>query len=187
MIDIRDEAPWQRGAREGLLDCAFGPDRFAKTCELLRDGRLPAIALVATDSVDGTLIGTVRLWDVALDSGERALLLGPLAICDSHRSIGLGGRLMRAALNRAAMAGHQSVILVGDAEYYARFGFQNDLTHNLDLPGSVDRERFLALELVAGALNSACGMVQADGAFDPMMDKPVRGPWTNPKKIRLDA
>lgn len=186
MIDIRDEAPWQHGARESLLDCAFGSDRFAKTCERLRDGRLPAIALVATDGVDGALIGTVRLWNIALDSGSRALLLGPLAVSGDRQGEGLGARLMRAVLNRAALAGHQSVILVGDADYYARFGFRADMACDLDLPGPVDRSRLLALELVAGALKGAHGMLHASGAFDPMVEKPVRGPWGGPK-IRLDA
>ncbi len=39
---------------------------------------------------------------------------------------------MREALWRAAMLGHKAVLLVGDAPYYARFGFEAALTAGLD-------------------------------------------------------
>ena len=85
---IRDEAASDIGAREALLDAAFGPARFLKTCQRLRDGRAPAhgLALVATDD-DGALIGTLRLWPI-LAGGRAALLLGPLAVARESRSLG---------------------------------------------------------------------------------------------------
>lgn len=161
-VRIADERPTDFGAREALLDEAFGPGRDAKTSQRLRDGRLPArgLALVAKDR--GQLVGTLRCWRV--DAGGRpALLLGPLAVARSHRSHGVGARLMREALWRAAMFGHKAVLLVGDAPYYARFGFDASLTPGLDLPGPVDRERFLAFEIEDGALDGAAGMVVATG------------------------
>jgi hypothetical protein len=48
-VAIRAEAPADADAREALLDAAFGPARFLKTCERLREGRAPArgLALVS--------------------------------------------------------------------------------------------------------------------------------------------
>ena len=164
MAVIGAEAPADAGAREVLLDRAMGPDRFLKSSERLREGRLPAagLALVARDGA--ALVGSVRLWNVA--AGRRdALLLGPLAVAPDRQGEGLGGKLMRAALNRAAMLGHKAVILVGDADYYSRFGFSAGLTTRLMMPGSVDRHRFQALELVDGALSGAAGMLVATGAM----------------------
>lgn len=66
---------------------------------------------------------------------------------------------MDAAIARAAAAGERAILLVGDAPYYSRFGFRADLTRNLVLPGPVERERFLARELVPGALAGAKGLV----------------------------
>ncbi len=63
------------------------------------------------------------------------------------------------------MLGHKAVILVGDAAYYTRFGFSLDLTRRLLMPGPVDRNRFLALELAEGALAGAAGMLVPTGAF----------------------
>ncbi|MGE3247209.1 MAG: GNAT family N-acetyltransferase [Beijerinckiaceae bacterium] len=163
---IRDERAGDIAAREALLDSSLGEGRFAKTSERLREGRLPAEGLALSATVEGELAGTVRLWHVR--AGEcNALLLGPLAVSGKHRSSGLGGALMRAAIARAQGLGHEAILLVGDAPYYARFGFSADLTGGLDLPGPVDRERFLALELQENALRGACGMVFASGEIAP--------------------
>ncbi len=161
---VRDETIADVAAREALLDAAFGPTRFAKTCERLREGRRPAegLALVA-ESADGRLIGTVRLWHVEAGSAGRALMLGPIAVDAEARTLGLGGTLMRVAIERARRFGHRAIVLVGDAPYYERFGFSTDLTTGLDLPGPVDRDRFLALELEGGALAGARGLVTATG------------------------
>jgi len=161
---IVEESPFDIPAREALLDAAFGAERFAKTCARLRAGRLPAdgLALAARDR--GALVGTLRCWPVL--AGDRpALLLGPLAVAASHRGFGLGARMMREALWRAAARGHAAVLLVGDAPYYARFGFDAALAAGLELPGPVERARFLGLELAPGALAGAQGMVVATGAW----------------------
>jgi hypothetical protein len=156
---LAEETPADVAAREALLDDAFGPARFLKTCQRLRDGSAPApgLALVATDSVGG-LIGTLRLWPV-LAGGRAALLLGPLAVAARARSLGVGGALIRESLARATDFGHRAVLLVGDAPYYARFGFERRFTEWLTMPGPVERARFLGLELVDGALSAAQGRV----------------------------
>lgn len=166
MISIREEVAADIGARDSLLDEAFGPARFLKTCERLREGRLPALALVAEDP-EGRIVGTVRLWHVSAGPGRPALMLGPLAMAGTVRNQGLGGRLMRAALTRAALMGHRAVLLVGDAPYYERFGFSAALTGALWMPGPVERERFLGLDLREGALAGARGLVSPTGDLAP--------------------
>lgn len=164
---ILDESLADAPAREALLDAAFGPARFLKTCERLRDGRRPApgLALVAKDEEDA-LIATIRLWPI-LAGGRPALLLGPVAVAQEARSLGLGAALIRESLDRAQALGHRAVLLVGDAPYYARFGFERRFTERLSLPGPVERARFLGLELVRGALEGAEGRVRAAAAADP--------------------
>ena len=121
---VRDETLADVARREALLDAAFGPARFAKTCERLREGRRPAdgLALTAEDAT-GRLVGTVRLWHVDLGSAGAGLMLGPIAVAAEARSLGVGAALMRAAVARAARLGHRAIVLVGDAPWYARFGF----------------------------------------------------------------
>ena len=165
MVKVRDEIAADVAAREALLDAAFGDARFEKTSERLREGRRPARQLALSASHDGAVVGTVRLWNVAAGSAGEGLLLGPLAVDEECRKLGIGSKLMREALWRAARMGHRFVLLVGDAPYYARFGFE-PAPAGLDLPGPVDRARFLAFEIIPGALSAACGTVVATGEME---------------------
>ena len=147
------------------------PGRFTKPSQRLRAGRLPApgLSLVARDGE--RLVGSVRLWQVAA-GGRPALLLGPLAIDPAVQGKGVGSGLMQVALSRAAIAGHGAVILVGDPDYYERFGFTADPAGGLIMPAPVERRRFLGLELVPHRLRKAEGMVIAAGA--PVWDALAR-------------
>lgn len=152
--------------REALLDLAFGrAARLAKTSERLREGRKPAEGLAfASHGPDGRVVATLRLWHVTAGPGRPALLLGPLAVHPWFRDRGLGGALMNTAICEATRLGHGAILLVGDAPYYARFGFAPALTEGLWLPGAFDRSRFLGLELTPGALTGARGLVSPTGA-----------------------
>lgn len=163
MIHIVQESLSHHDARERLLDAAFGQSRFAKTSERLREGRLPAQGLAFSALDDGKLIGTLRLWNVSAGPGRAALLLGPLAVASERRSEGLGARMMWHAIGHAQYRGHKAILLVGDAPYYSRFGFSTDLTERLWLPGPVERNRFLGLELAPDGLVGARGLVNATG------------------------
>ena len=67
--------------------------------------------------------------------------------------------------------GTRSVLLVGDEPYYSRFGFTRNLVADLHLPGPVERNRFLGVELAPGALDGAEGLVMASGALAPIAGK----------------
>jgi predicted N-acetyltransferase YhbS len=163
MISIRKERPPDAAAREGLLDEAFGKLRWRKSSQRLRDSRLPAndLSFVATE--DSRVIGTARLWDIVCGTGQRILLLGPVAVARNCRNRGVGTALVRHALATARRRGHRSVVLVGDAAYYSRFGFSADTVAALRMPGPFERHRLLGLELVPDALKGARGLLRAAG------------------------
>ena len=170
MITIRQERVADVCAREALLDNAFGAAREAKTSERLREGRLAAEGLSFVAVEDGRVIGTVRLWDVAAGPGRPALLLGPLAVEATARKRGIGAALMTRALREARKRGHRAMLLVGDAPYYGRFGFSVEKTGTLWMPGAYEPHRLLALELEAGALDGARGMIAGIGRPEPKPD-----------------
>ena len=167
MFDIRHETPSDIPAREALLDRCFGESRLAKTSERLREGRLPAEGLALTATRDGAPVGTIRMWNVAAGPGRAALLLGPVAVAPELQGAGIGAKLIREALSRAAALGHRAVMLVGDEAYYRRFGFARSPVEGLWLPGPVELDRFLGLELVAGSLAGARAFVTPTGACVP--------------------
>ena len=142
-----------------MLDAAFGPGRFAKISERLREGRKPASGLAFVARCGGRLAGTLRLWPVVTATGHVCLLLGPLAVEADARCLGIGAALMWQALHKAKALGHRAVILVGDATYYSRFGFSAGKTGALRMPGPCERERLLACELVTDALTGARGLI----------------------------
>ena len=160
---IRAERASDVAAREALLDACFGANRHTRTCQRLRDGRAPAEGLAFSAVRQGRLVGTVRLWHVSA-GGIPALMLGPLAVEDSSRKLGVGAALMDHALAAAKARGHRAAILLGDAPYYARFGFSAAKTGELSLSGPFERDRLLGLELREGALDGAWGMIAPTGA-----------------------
>src|ERR1700730_12807056 len=141
---IRAERASDVVAREALLDACFGENRHARTCQRLRDGRAPGLALSAV--ARGKIVGTLRLWHVSA-GGVPALVLGPHAVGSAFRKLGVGAALMDHALAAASARGHRAVLLLGDAAYYGRFGFSAAKTGELMLPGAYEQERLLGLEL----------------------------------------
>ena len=74
--------------------------------------------------------------------------------------IGVGAGLFWLA--RAAEVGYRLVILVGDLPYYGRFGFKPLAHGRMQMPGPVNPDRLLSLELVEGALADYAGLVAGD-------------------------
>jgi predicted N-acetyltransferase YhbS len=164
MITVRHERPSDVSAREALLNGVFGRDRFEKTSERLREGRLPAKGLSFVATTGHRLIGTVRLWHVSAGPDRPALLLGPLAVDTQSRNGGIGSALMEQAIRYSRLLGHREIFLVGDEPYYARFGFSAARTAGLYLPGPVERCRLLGLALVPEVKTKAKGLIFATGA-----------------------
>jgi predicted N-acetyltransferase YhbS len=160
---IRAERASDAVAREALLDVCFGENRQLRTCQRLRDGRVAAEGLAFSATRRGRLVGTVRLWHVSA-GGMPALVLGPLAVDPACRKLGIGAALMNHALATAKARGHGAVLLLGDAPYYARFGFSARRTAELSLAGPFERDRLLGLELRQGALDRARGFIVPTGA-----------------------
>ncbi|MCB1516784.1 MAG: N-acetyltransferase [Hyphomicrobiaceae bacterium] len=163
-FEIVDEAPHHVALRENLLDRVMGEIRFRRSSERIREGRMPSegLARIAV-SEEGKVLGTVRLWDAAAGGLRGAVMLGPLAVEPDLKGQGIGQALMRDAIGRAGALGRSAIVLVGDAEYYCRFGFSAHAARRLAMPGPFERHRLLALELQRGALDRAHGTLKPTG------------------------
>jgi predicted N-acetyltransferase YhbS len=151
------EKPEHAAAIERVLDRAFGPGRFAKTSERVRErgARLePALSRVALDDT-GEIVGVCRIWRVR--AGAELFFLGPLAVDPAAQASGLGLTLTREAVTACRVSGGNGVVLVGAERFFRPLGFSIVPKDRLSLPGPVDPLRFLWLELRPGALDKAFG------------------------------
>ncbi|MEM9796890.1 MAG: N-acetyltransferase [Pseudomonadota bacterium] len=124
-MELERETEADGWAVEALLDTCFAPGRTALSSYRLRDGVPPARALCLLVRGDlGEVAGAIRFWPVRVGDRWDAMLLGPVAVHPTRQGEGLGALLIQSGLDRAQVAGVDRILLVGDAPYYARFGFK---------------------------------------------------------------
>lgn len=127
----------------------------------LRSGEnyIPELALVAEDS--GKLIGHIMLTKTYVINGDgkkELLFLGPISVLLEHRNKGIGSGLMMESFCLAKKMGYDAVILVGDPDYYSRFGFRQAISYGIKNRQGIPDEVVLACELVPGALQGIDGV-----------------------------
>ena len=144
-----EQLAWSDGI-EDLLDRAFGPGRFVKVSERVREFAAFAPELSFCAFEGETLVGVVRLWRVTVGA-QAVIFLGPLAVDPGQQSAGVGGLLVEKACAAAKAVGEAWVVLVGDPPYFQRFGFDVAAAQAVRLPGPVDQKRVQALKLSADA------------------------------------
>ena len=147
---------------ELLLDRVFGAERREKASYLYRDGIAPVAPLswVALDA-NKKLVGSIRYWPIQVgDSAHPALLLGPLAITPQLAGKGIGRALTFRTLEIAAEMGYDLVLLVGDYDYYKRFGFVPATPYGFVMPTEKRPERLQVTELRPGVLGHISGEIR---------------------------
>lgn len=159
-LDFKVTEPGHAQAVMALLDLCFGPGRFAKTAQRLREGNQPVAALSLVAFERDLLRASVQFWPILIGQTP-ALLLGPLAVDPEQRGRGIGLDLMAHGLDKARALGHNVVLLVGDAPYYAKVGFAPLPLGTITMPGPVDSSRLLICELTKGAMAGVGGIVSA--------------------------
>lgn len=163
---IKPEPAVLAGAVERLYDEVFGPARFHKASYLFREGVDPVrelswIALEGDRPREDRLVGAIRYWPILVgETGHPALLLGPLAIAQDRAGKGIGRALMFKTLDLAAQLGHDLVLLVGDVDYYKRFGFVPATPHGFVMPGESRPDRLQVAPLKDNVLGRIAGEVR---------------------------
>lgn len=123
---IRNEIAGEEALISALVTEAFATAPHASGTEALIVERLRAagalaLSLVAEEA--GGPAGHLAASPALLDGQGGWMAIGPLAVRPERQGRGLGSALMRAALENLRATGAQGAVLVGDPDYYARFGF----------------------------------------------------------------
>ncbi len=159
---------------EAVLDRAFGPDRHARTAYRIRTGMAPldGLSFAALDA-DDLLVGTIQCWPISLlaPAGKAVplVMVGPVAVVPERQGEGFGIGLMSAMIEADAQLAATTgaslpQVLIGDPEYYGRWGFSDAATRGWRCPGPYEQRRLLA----RGAALSA------------MPREGMLGPWITP-------
>lgn len=157
MAGLVREVPQDWWEVEGLFDLCFAPGREALSSYRLRDGIDPIadLCLVMRDET-GVIGGAIRCWPVMI-GGEKAVLLGPVAVHPTRQGEGLGAFLIYEVMEKARDLGWSRIMLVGDAPYYGRFGFER--LDGVVMPPPTNPERVLGAALEPGAWDGIRGEV----------------------------
>ncbi|MBO0663282.1 N-acetyltransferase [Jiella sp. MQZ9-1] len=160
--DVRflPERPDHDAAIELIADEAFGPGRFARAAERVREMAPHDRELSFVAEHEAEIIGSVRLTPILVGAAP-SLLLGPLAVRPAYKNRGAGKALMRLSAEAAKAKSERSIILVGDPPYYEPLGYYPLPPGTIAMPGPVDPRRLLGLELVAGGLDGVAGAIRA--------------------------
>jgi predicted N-acetyltransferase YhbS len=154
---IVTERPKDASAVDALILRAFGPGRFAKAAERLREGRAPRLDLSFVAWDGGRIVASVRQWTVKVGASP-SIFLGPIAVETDYRSQGLGAALIERACEAVARAGCSTIVLVGDTPFFGPLGFV--AAPHVLMPGPVDRRRVLARALQPSADQALEGLVR---------------------------
>jgi putative acetyltransferase len=167
-IQIRDEQPVDCEQIREVHVRAFGggPNRAeAALVDLLRERKKAPIALVAVK--DGRVAGHVMFSPVTVANAPpnfRVLGLAPVAVLPELQGRGIGSQLVSNGLERCRRDGYDAVVVLGDPNYYHRFGFSRGKGHQLDNEYSADDD-FMVIELGVGKLQQASGLVKYSPEF----------------------
>jgi predicted N-acetyltransferase YhbS len=148
---------------DALISRAFGPGRYVKAAERLREHNRPLLDISHVAFCGGALVGCVRMWPIRIGAAP-AVLLGPFAVEPEWRSRGLGAALISKACAAAGAAGHGLILLVGDAPYFGPLGFQVVPRGRAVMPGPVDPDRVMYMRFSGDA--DLAGEVRADPTAD---------------------
>jgi predicted N-acetyltransferase YhbS len=147
---LQSERPQDGPAVDALVDRAFGPGRFTKVSERVREFATfaPELSVVAWSA--DRMLGCARMWRVRV-GGTPVTFLGPFAVEQGERNAGFGARMIERACEAARAAGETHVVLVGDEPYFGRVGFSTTAGRDVLMPSPVDQRRVLVRALTEDA------------------------------------
>ena len=167
-LTVRPETKEEYETIRHLIQEAFDPMPFStgkewQLVEAIRssNGYIPELALVA--ELKGEIIGHIMVSEVAIDGKSSmipALILSPVSVLPQFQRKGIGQVLCRKAVEEASKMDYPVMIVIGDPNYYSRFGFQPAVPEGVYLPFGFEEEYLLMIPLKTGVLEKVSGAIQ---------------------------
>ena len=170
MITIRSEEPADAEVIHSIHQSAFPTEAEARLVDRLRQERKLALSLIA--EVNDSVVGHVAFSPVSVEPGspaKRGLGLGPVAVLREWQRKGIGEHLITGGVEECRRDGYSFVVVLGEPEYYERFGFRRASLFGLGNEYGVD-DPFMVLELRLGGLPKVPGTVKYVKVFSELTD-----------------
>ncbi|HEY4008516.1 MAG TPA: N-acetyltransferase [Acidobacteriaceae bacterium] len=161
MIDIRDERQADWTAVRRLVSSAFGRSDEADLVEKLRAAGDAVVSLVAEE--DGQIVGHILLS--RMDAPFSALALAPVSVTPARQRSGIGSALVAAGIARARNEGWAAVFVLGEPEFYARFGFDQEAAAGFTSPYAGP---YLMMLRLSASLTATTGELRHAPAFSAL-------------------
>jgi predicted N-acetyltransferase YhbS len=155
---ISEETAADAPAIERVLDRAFGPGRFAKPSERVREFAAHNFSFSRALRVGGALVGCCRIYDIAVGEAP-ALFLGPLAIDPDAQRHGFGHALVAETLAACRAGGARVVLLMGQPSFFSVLGFSQIPDARVLMPTPAEARRLQWIALADGALDTLAGPI----------------------------
>ncbi|MEZ4687500.1 MAG: N-acetyltransferase [Bacteroidia bacterium] len=127
---------------------------------------VPALSIVAEQ--EGKLVGHILFTKIMIVNdrySSPSLALAPVSVLPAYQGKGIGSTLIEHGHLIARQLGFESVVLLGHAEYYPRFGYERADTYGISLPFEVPPENVMVYALHEGALDDVHGLVEYTEEF----------------------
>jgi putative acetyltransferase len=169
-IEIRQEGKNDFQYVYKLISTSFGRENEAKLVENIRERNayIPQLSIVATyedDIVGHILFSKIEIIDIHQNIFD-SWALAPLSVNPNYQKKGIGAALIKAGIDIAKELNFKSIIVLGNKDYYSKFGFLPTYNWNIKAPFIVNRESFMAIELVENGLKNVNGIVKYSKEFD---------------------
>jgi putative acetyltransferase len=168
VTSIRVERPEDISAVHRVNALAFERPEEAGVVDRLRQANIAFLSLVAEDG--GAIVGHILFTPAIVEgAGQRVAGMGlaPLAVVPERQRQGVGSSLVRRGLDLLRADGCPFVIVLGHAEYYARFGFERAAVHGLACQWEgVPDEAFMVLVFDPATMRGVSGVARYRDEFD---------------------
>ena len=170
MITIRPEEPADVEGIHSIHQSAFPTEAEARLVDRLREEGKLALSLIA--EVKEGVVGHIAFSPVSVDPqspAEGGLGLGPVAVLPEWQRKGIGEQLITRGIEDCGRGGYSFIVVLGEPEYYGRFGFRRASMFGLGNEYGVD-DPFMVLELSLGGLPKVPGTVKYVKVFSELTD-----------------
>jgi len=166
MPTIRPETPEDIDSIRQVNEQAFGEKEEAELVGKLRNRGVLSLSLVAVQG--NKVVGHIAFSPVVIESdcsSLEAIALAPMSVLPAYQRQGIGGQLVRAALEECRNLGYEIVVVLGHPTYYPRFGFVPSKPKGIGFEFEAPEEACMVLELREGALAGRGGIVKYQPEF----------------------